>query len=135
MCFVCFVLKICVFCVFCGLIKIRVHSCSFVVPLDKHYQQTMDFKLPHDILCRRAAHDNRRTVGGRSDSSSIRITYCHKLFRTMADVCEAFCFFRVFCGLIFRVYSCLFVVKNLYNLCFLWFLKFRVLSCLSWFLL
>ncbi|MBR5079711.1 MAG: hypothetical protein IKX30_13325, partial [Victivallales bacterium] len=38
-------------------------SCSFVVPLDKHYQQTMDFKLPHDILCSRAAHDNRRAAG------------------------------------------------------------------------
>ena len=27
-------------------------------------RQIMDFKLPHDILCRRAAHDNRRADGG-----------------------------------------------------------------------
>ena len=29
--------------------------------------QAMDFKLPHDILCCRAAHDNRRADGGLSD--------------------------------------------------------------------
>ncbi len=39
----------------------------------------------------------------------------NKFFRTMADICEALSFFRVFRGLMtnIRVYSCPFVVKLL----------------------
>ena len=41
-----------------------------------------------------------------------RFTFVTNLLRTMTDVCEAFCFFRVFSGLItnIRVHSCPFVV-------------------------
>ena len=36
---------------------------------------TMNFKLPHDILCRRAAHDNRRS---RRSQTALRalMAYC-----------------------------------------------------------
>ncbi|MBR5079856.1 MAG: hypothetical protein IKX30_14055 [Victivallales bacterium] len=34
-------------------------------------QQTMNIKLPHDILCSRAAHDNRRAAGSRWISLAI----------------------------------------------------------------
>ena len=49
------------------------YYCSFSCFFTKIF--SMDFKLPHDILCRRAAHDNRRADGGLSDSSLIKITY------------------------------------------------------------
>ena len=41
-----------------------------------------------------------------------RFTIVNNLYRTMADVCEAFSFFRVFSGLMtnIRVHSCSFVV-------------------------
>ena len=50
---------------------------------------------------------NRRADGGLSDSPLIKITFVNKLPRTMADVCEAFRFFRAFSGLItnIRVHS------------------------------
>ena len=65
--------------------KIRVHSyyycsiscfltkilhCAFLsceAFSDHLNRQAMDFKLLHDILCCRAAHDNRRADGGLSD--------------------------------------------------------------------
>ena len=53
--------------------KISYYYCSFSCFFTKLF--SMDFKLPHDILCRRAAHDNRRADGGLSDSSLIQITY------------------------------------------------------------
>ena len=47
----------------------------------------------------REAHGNRRADGGLPDSSTKKSHNINKLIRNMADVCEAFCLFRVFCGL------------------------------------
>ena len=37
--------------------------CVFYTAAELHELMNHDFKLPHDILCRRAAHDNRRAAG------------------------------------------------------------------------
>ena len=49
----------------------------------------------------REAHQNRRADGDPLDAFSFYIFFGDELISVTADVCEAFCLFRVFCGLIF----------------------------------
>ena len=57
---------------------------------------------------------NRRADGGLPILLPQESPSSHKIFRMMADVCEAFCLFSVFSGLItnIRVHSCPFVVPQ-----------------------
>ncbi|MBR5079037.1 MAG: hypothetical protein IKX30_09860 [Victivallales bacterium] len=67
---------------------------------------TSSFRMTLFALARSVT--NRRADGGLPILLSQESPSSHKFFRMMADVCEAFCFFRVFSGLFFvsiRVHS------------------------------
>ena len=60
----------------------------------------------------REAMNNRRADGGHLDLLQSIMSCLLKIISTMADVCEAICLFRVFCGALnqkifvfFRVFS------------------------------
>jgi len=64
----------------------------------------------------REAMTNRRADGGQLDHFHEHIIFKYRVISNMADVCEAFSFFRVFSGLMtnIRVHSCLFVVLQIF---------------------
>ena len=68
----------------------------------KNFRMTL-FSLARSVT-------NRRADGGPGVFNSQNQSFANNYFRTMADVCEAFSFFRVFSGLqknmSIRVHSC-----------------------------
>ena len=62
----------------------------------------------------REAHEHRRADGGHLDHFSLILHFSHSAISNMADVCEEFSLFSVFCGLPkIRVHSREFVVHFL----------------------
>ncbi|MBR5077130.1 MAG: hypothetical protein IKX30_00155 [Victivallales bacterium] len=57
----------------------------------------MNFKLPHDILCSRAAHDNRRAAGAVFVIRNQRLV-SHLIPQYVIGPAARLCFFRVFSG-------------------------------------
>ena len=81
---------------------------------DRRNRQTMDFKLPHDVVCACAKRDEPPSRRRPSESSSLKIhvlpTTASVIWPTSARHLR---FFRVFSGLQkIRVHSCEFVVDN-----------------------
>ena len=73
-----------------------------------------DYELSHDAIPASRSDDNRRADGGHSNLLPSNMSCPLGIFSIMADVCEAFCFFRVFCGQMtdIGVHRCPFVVHN-----------------------
>ena len=69
----------------------------------------MNFKLPHDNFCTCAKRDEPPSRRRPTVFAELKAESKYKCFSSLADVCEAFCIFRVFSGLIkfvsIRVYS------------------------------
>ena len=84
----------------------------------------MNFKLPHDILCSRAAHDNRRAAG------AVFVIRNQRLVSPLIPQDVIGPAARLTVSSVFsvdhsiRVHSCEFVVNNPCNPSDLWFLKF-----------
>ena len=78
-------------------------------------QQIMNFELSHDVVSACAKRDEPPSRRSRSIHWQSMFLFHHEILRKSSrPVCEAFCFFCVFSGLIMniRVHSCSFVVDN-----------------------